>query len=492
MSVKTKAQEVAERQAELNARLAEKLIMKGVEADATETTTTLIDKVGAIEQNGGNVNNDGWVRPSNWLPYPTFSEEYDEVWLLVRVTEYSGNVHFYINYKLIPFNIDYGDGVVETNQIYVNNYRLHHFYDYNDIDDNQIIEDGVKLCWCRVWLERGKLGKFGVGNNYTNQYPIKNTVLEIVVNTTSADAEFVQYSDGGFSCLCENIKIVNKELPLKILKLKSMVSLQNIDGEYLFTDLNGSNNPILNDTPNFNVDVDISNQVISATSRVIHFSMCGAKSIKARFEGKVSLVNMFTSTRAKTITLLGTEFAEDWAYSFNNASHLRNIYIEDMSSATVINGLFYGCVRLIDAKCLESINPLRITNCDSTFSGCTSLKEITDMAYTNCTMWYRTFMQCRSLNKIGLLDLTRATSTTEMFNCCYDLREVRFVEGSIPLSLQLNHSELLSAESIQSIIDGLKDLTGQTAQTITLNTNVKAKLTPEQIATITNKNWTLA
>ena len=50
----------------------------------------------------------------------------------------------------------------------------------------------------------------------------------------------------------------------------------------------------------------------------------------------------------------------------------------------------------------------------------------------------------------------------------------------------------LSDETIQSIIDGLADLTEQTTQTITFYATVGAKLTDEQKATITAKNWTLA
>ena len=46
MSVKTRI-------TELNTRLAEKLTAKGVEADGTETTTALIDKVDSIQTGGG-------------------------------------------------------------------------------------------------------------------------------------------------------------------------------------------------------------------------------------------------------------------------------------------------------------------------------------------------------------------------------------------------------------------------------------------------------
>ena len=69
------------------------------------------------------------------------------------------------------------------------------------------------------------------------------------------------------------------------------------------------------------------------------------------------------------------------------------------------------------------------------------------------------------------------------------LVEVRFVTETIKVSI-LFTSALLSAESIQSIIDGLA--TVETAQTLTLHADVKAKLTQAQLDTITGKNWSLA
>ena len=81
---------------------------------------------------------------------------------------------------------------------------------------------------------------------------------------------------------------------------------------------------------------------------------------------------------------------------------------------------------------------------------------------------------------------------SSMFNGCTALRDVTFFERTITKNLSASQSPNLSDASIQSIIDGLADLTGQTAQTLTFHADVKAKLTEEQIATITSKNWTLA
>lgn len=108
----------------------------------------------------------------------------------------------------------------------------------------------------------------------------------------------------------------------------------------------------------------------------------------------------------------------------------------------------------------------------------------------NCT---NTFNNCENLTEIkAILNLSEVTSVNTMFNLCKKLKEVRFNEGSVKISISFASSNLLSAESIQSIIDGLADLTGVTAQTLTFHTDVKNKLTQEQLTTITNKNWTLA
>ncbi len=66
------------------------------------------------------------------------------------------------------------------------------------------------------------------------------------------------------------------------------------------------------------------------------------------------------------------------------------------------------------------------------------------------------------------------------------------ISGTIGVSLNLKSTAVLSNASVQNIIDCLKDLTGATAQTLTLNTAVVANMTPEQKTAISAKNWTLA
>lgn len=90
------------------------------------------------------------------------------------------------------------------------------------------------------------------------------------------------------------------------------------------------------------------------------------------------------------------------------------------------------------------------------------------------------------------LDFTSSGTNYEFIAGCTLLEELRVVPNTIYVNISFSSCELLSTESTQSIIDGLADLTGGTTQTITFNKTVGAKLTDEQKATITAKNWTLA
>lgn len=145
------------------------------------------------------------------------------------------------------------------------------------------------------------------------------------------------------------------------------------------------------------------------------------------------------------------------------------------------------------------IAPIKMEACQSMFySGIgadETLKRITlNMDFSECTSFTSVFGNLRSLEIIDgtPLDLRSATNFGLAFNQNKSLKEVRFAPLCIFKNLSISHTTFLSDTSIQSIIDGLADLTDETTQTITFHADVKAKLTEEQITTITGKNWTLA
>ena len=127
--------------------------------------------------------------------------------------------------------------------------------------------------------------------------------------------------------------------------------------------------------------------------------------------------------------------------------------------------------------------------------------EVVDTGVGSRQWWLDVFSQKKnfanmfencSMTTIPQLDTSNGTNFTDMFVLCHALKNISFVAGCIKKSIWFARSDKLTDESIQSIIDGLADLTGQTAQTITFHTTIKNKLTEEQIASATSKNWNIA
>lgn len=69
----------------------------------------------------------------------------------------------------------------------------------------------------------------------------------------------------------------------------------------------------------------------------------------------------------------------------------------------------------------------------------------------------------------------------------YDVKVLK----NLKVGLDLHLTKALERPSLRAVINGLADLTGQTAQTLTLGATLIAKLTEEDIAIAVNKNWTI-
>jgi hypothetical protein len=152
--------------------------------------------------------------------------------------------------------------------------------------------------------------------------------------------------------------------------------------------------------------------------------------------------------------------------TFNGATNLKSVVLvsDDTSGAPYFLQTFRDC----DVETVDLTQYSRKLNAD--------------MSYC--------FFQANALKSIlGALDLTACTNLNYTF-FAGSLMDVEFVPNTIYADIRFN-SAYLSDASVQSIIDGLADLTGTTTKTLTLN-GVGAKLTDEQRATISAKNWTLA
>jgi hypothetical protein len=87
------------------------------------------------------------------------------------------------------------------------------------------------------------------------------------------------------------------------------------------------------------------------------------------------------------------------------------------------------------------------------------------------------------------LSLSPDTANCEFIGCTA-LREIRFAPNTIRGNMWFGKSPNLSDETIQSIVDGLADLTGQPAKTVTFPKDLVDIVQPDQKMAIDAKNWT--
>lgn len=171
----------------------------------------------------------------------------------------------------------------------------------------------------------------------------------------------------------------------------------------------------------------------------------------------------------------------------------------NLDRATTLYNLFNTAN--VENKYVEHITvncPNKVTRADNAFCAQTPddtvLKHITLNAdISQATTTINLFRGCKALEIIDGTPLDfSSTNSMNIFNACKSVKEFRVVKNSIKLSFAAYYFEDLSVETIQSIIDGLADLTDSDTQTLTVHANVYDKIIANGWDTlITAKNWTL-
>lgn len=185
---------------------------------------------------------------------------------------------------------------------------------------------------------------------------------------------------------------------------------------------------------------------------------------------------------------------------FLNCFNLRRINkdnIVDCSNNTIFTNVFCNCYMLEDVSLIN-------INVDKNLSWSRAFRIDTSIEYFNLknisfspkligiSFQYMFYNQQYLENINGEIDFTKIsakTGTDLMFYACNNLKEVRFTKESLKYDLQMAQSKSLSLESLQSIIDGLGNVT--TTRTLSLNATAYNKLTEEQKQSATDKGWTI-
>ena len=225
----------------------------------------------------------------------------------------------------------------------------------------------------------------------------------------------------------------------------------------------------------------------------------------------LTTVKFQNSTELEWVPPIDTSKITNFSQIFSECKNLKRIDFINASNGTSFSSMFYGCTSLTTIPQLDTskgtnftymfqlcasltsvpqLDTSKGTSFSLMFQGCTSLTSVPQLDVSNGTEFIKMFSSCASLTSVPQLDTSNGTSFANMFSYCPKLANISFVNNSIKYSIPFAQSPLLSDESIQSIIDGLAMV--DTAQTLTLHADVKAKLTESQIAQITSKNWNLA
>jgi hypothetical protein len=179
-------------------------------------------------------------------------------------------------------------------------------------------------------------------------------------------------------------------------------------------------------------------------------------------------------------------WTDHFAYLFKNSTNVKKLPRLRFDNATSLLHLaFNSNIEEIDYY----IDSPKLNSVRETFKNTSKLKHIVGIDISNATDGDGFFTGSvieeidEPLNPISMPSYAKMIT----FNGCNNLRKISFVAESIKWSMTFT-STVLSAESIQSIIDGLA--TVETAQTLTLHANTK--ILQSQVDSANAKGWTVA
>lgn len=313
---------------------------------------------------------------------------------------------------------------------------------------------------------------------------------------------------------------------------------------------NGEYNPNDYDVDAFSkVDVDVKPKLeeITATDNGTYTpseGFDGFGKVNVDLRGKVKVTNFTVSYdcinsegRWEGDVLIDTSLMKGTVFGNKFYSNTKIKYLDasnwNTSEITSVGQMFYGANNLISLN-ISGWNTSKVSNFSTVFRECGKLTEIVgieDIDVSNGNTFSQFFQSCSSMKqRLDLrkwkmtnstscwhmftasgfvwLDITgweipKCTDCVNMFNNCKNLETLvgdktidevtsndLYILKGIKVSTQLDLSTKLDRASLRALINGLAEV--ETTQTLKLGATLRAKLTEEDIAIATAKNWTIA
>lgn len=200
------------------------------------------------------------------------------------------------------------------------------------------------------------------------------------------------------------------------------------------------------------------------------------------------IYNMCKNCRCLIIfPLINTSKVTSMSETWSNCYTLKTMPLIDMSNVNNLESAFVYCYSL---NSLPLFNTSKVTNMRYMLNG-SSLQSLPLFDTSNVAR-LDTMMGSSSLLQSATLDLNSITSASYqgyLFNGCSNLEFLTLT--NIKWDLSISASTKYSHDTLLGIINNLVDLTDQTAQTLTMGSTNLNKLSDEEKAIATNKNWVL-
>lgn len=195
--------------------------------------------------------------------------------------------------------------------------------------------------------------------------------------------------------------------------------------------------------------------------------------------------NLFNNCLSLTIINLPSSLISISSNAFYNCSSLTTINLPNSVTSIGLSA-FNGCLSLTTINLPDNLTSIGQTAFDS----CQSLTTI-NLPSSLTSIGYRAFNNCQQLTTINLP--SSITSIGQYaFNNCWLLKNVTLGDNFNCNNLDLSAGNRCTRETILQWLNALADRTGQTAYKLTIGATNLKKLTEEDIAIATAKNWTLA
>jgi surface protein len=201
-------------------------------------------------------------------------------------------------------------------------------------------------------------------------------------------------------------------------------------------------------------------------------------------------------------------------YMFYNCKTLKSLDVSnwDTSKVTSMKEMFYSCSSLQTLD-VSNWDTSRVTSMIKMFCVCSSLQslDVSNWDTSRVTDMYYMFSGCKTLQSLDVSnwDASKVTNIGGLFNICGSNNGTfnavggrtidEIISGNIGILNGLNvnilsnvTSEYSDRATLRALINGVADRTGQSSLSMSLGTTNKAKLTEEDIAIATAKNWTIA